>query len=46
MVTSFLRGYEMSCISYLGKMGSILWAFANGYDTSPVRKENTEQQIR
>lgn len=26
--------------SRLGKMGSILWAFANGYDDSPVKVEN------
>ena len=30
----------------LGKMGSILWAFANGYDTSPVRKENTSAPVK
>ena len=31
---------------YLGKMGSVLWLFANGYDDSPVRKENTEAPIK
>lgn len=30
----------------LGKMGSGLWAFANGYDDSPVRKENTHAPIK
>jgi len=31
---------------YLGKMGSILWAFANGYDDSPVRQEDTHAPIK
>ena len=31
---------------YLGKMGSVLWAFANGYDLSPVKKENTQAPIK
>jgi len=30
----------------LGKMGSILWAFANGYDDSPVKLENTSAPIK
>lgn len=30
----------------LGKMGSVLWSFANGYDDSPVRKENTHAPIK
>ncbi|MDD3415448.1 MAG: DNA polymerase IV [Lachnospiraceae bacterium] len=30
----------------LGKMGSILWAFANGYDDSPVKVENTHAPIK
>lgn len=30
----------------LGKMGSILWAFANGYDDSPVKMENTSAPIK
>ena len=30
----------------LGKMGSILWAFANGYDDSPVKIENTHASIK
>ncbi|MFI3214676.1 MAG: DNA polymerase IV [Eubacteriales bacterium] len=30
----------------LGKMGSVLWAFANGYDDSPVRVENTHSPIK
>ena len=29
-----------------GKMGSILWAFANGYDDSPVKLENTSAPIK
>lgn len=32
--------------SRLGKMGSILWAFANGYDDSPVKIENTSVPIK
>jgi len=32
--------------SKLRKMGSILWAFANGYDTSLVRKENTSAPVK
>lgn len=32
--------------SRLGKMGEILWAFANGYDTSPVKLENTGAPIK
>lgn len=39
------RADEKWLNSYLGKMGSILWAFANGYDTSPVRKENLEKEV-
>ena len=30
----------------LGKMGSILWIFANGYDNSPVKMENTHAPIK
>ena len=30
----------------LGKMGLILWTFANGYDDSPVKKENTHAPIK
>ena len=30
----------------LGKMGSILWSFANGYDDSPVKVENTHAPIK
>ena len=29
-----------------GKMGAILWSFANGYDESPVKKENTFAPIK
>ena len=32
--------------SRLGKMGSVLWACANGYDDSPVKKENTSAPIK
>ena len=32
--------------SHLGKMGSVLIAFANGLDDSPVRKENTDAPIK
>ena len=32
--------------SHLGKMGTVLWGFANGYDDSPVRKENTHGEIK
>ena len=32
--------------SVLGKMGSILWSFANGYDDSPVKVENTHAPIK
>ena len=27
-------------------MGNILWAFANGYDDSPVKLENTSAPIK
>ena len=37
---------EKILISHLGKMGSILWAFANGYDDSPVRLENTHAPVK
>ena len=32
--------------SHLGKMGSVLMAFANGHDDSPVRKENTYAPVK
>ena len=32
--------------SILGKMGSILWSFANGYDDSTVKVENTHAPIK
>lgn len=32
--------------SVLGKMGSILWSFANGYDDSTVKVENTHAPIK
>lgn len=31
---------------YLGKMGSVLWSFANGYDSSPVKKEDTHAAVK
>lgn len=37
---------EKFLVSQLGKMGSVLWAFANGYDDSPVKKENTNAPIK
>jgi DNA polymerase-4 len=40
------RTDENWLVSFLGKMGSVLWAFANGYDSSPVRRENTEAPIK
>lgn len=40
------RTDETILVSQLGKMGSVLWAFANGYDDSPVRKENTHAPIK
>ena len=33
-------------VSKFGKVGSILWAFANGYDDSPVKLENTSVPIK
>ena len=36
------RADEKIIRSHLGKMGSVLIAFANGLDDSPVRKENTD----
>ena len=32
--------------SLLGKMGDILWAFANGYEDSPVKQEDTHAPIK
>jgi len=32
--------------SSLGKVGSMLWMFANGYDTSPVREDNSSAPIK
>ena len=37
---------EQLLVSHLGKMGSVLWSFANGYDDSPVRVENTYAPIK
>ena len=35
---------ESLLTAHFGKMGSVLWTFANGYENSPVRKE-TEQAV-
>ena len=32
--------------SILGKMGLVLWSFANGYDDSPVKKEHTHAPVK
>lgn len=40
------RTDESVLVGMLGKMGSVLWAFANGYDDSPVRRENTHAPIK
>lgn len=40
------RTEETLLVRKLGKMGSILWAFANGYDESPVKLENTSAPIK
>ena len=40
------RADEEVLNSHLGKMGSILWSFANGYDDSPVKLENTYAPIK
>ena len=40
------RADEEVLNSHLGKMGSILWSFANGYDDSPVKLENTHAPIK
>lgn len=40
------RTDEYLLISQLGKMGGILWAFANGYDDSPVKMEHTQAPIK
>lgn len=37
---------EHILVNHLGKMGSVLWAFANGYDESPVRLEDTCAPIK
>ncbi len=40
------RTKESILVSHLGKMGSVLWAFANGYDDSPVRLEHTNVPVK
>ena len=37
---------EKILYSYLGKMGSVLWAFANGFDDSPVKAEDVHAPIK
>lgn len=37
---------EVLLNSHFGKMGNILWLFANGYDDSPVKRENTHAPIK
>ncbi|MGO5550641.1 DNA polymerase IV [Lachnospiraceae bacterium LCP19S3_B12] len=37
---------EKILIGRIGKMGSILWSFANGYDDSPVKIENTSAPVK
>jgi len=37
---------EHLLMSQLGKMGGIFWAFANGYDDSPVKMEHTHAPIK
>jgi SOS-response transcriptional repressor LexA len=37
---------ETLLVRKLGKMGSILWAFANGYDESPVKLENYDIYVK
>lgn len=37
---------ETLLVRKLGKMGSILWDFANGYDESPVKLENTSAPVK
>ncbi len=40
------RADEDYLCKILGKMGSVLWIFANGYDAEPVRRENTSAPIK
>ena len=40
------RTDEKLLVGRFGKVGSILWAFANGYDESPVKLENTGAPIK
>ena len=45
-IGNLARTEESLLVRKLGKMGSILWAFANGYDESPVKLENTSAPIK
>ena len=40
------RADEDYLCKILGKMGSVLWIFTNGYDAEPVRRENTSAPIK
>ncbi|MDD6464341.1 MAG: DNA polymerase IV [Coprococcus sp.] len=40
------RADEHYLNQHLGKMGSVLWSFANGYDNSPVKLENTHAPMK
>ena len=40
------RSEESLLNRILGKMGNVLWAFANGYDDSPVKAENTSAPVK
>lgn len=45
-IGNLARTDEKLLHSQLGKMGDILWAFANGYDDSPVKYEDTHAPIK
>lgn len=40
------RSEEDFLVSHFGKMGSILWVFANGYDLSPVKTDDVHAPIK
>ena len=45
-IGNLAKSDETLVVRKLGKMGSILWAFANGYDDSPVKLENTSAPVK
>ena len=45
-IGNLAKSDETLLVRKLGKMGSILWAFANGYDESPVKLENTSAPVK